>query len=416
MVEERAKLLVADDDVCILRLMGAILGEDHTVLFATSGEKALQVAAAAHPDLILMDVTMPGIDGFEACRRLKSDPATRDIPVLFVTSHIDPAKEVEGLDAGAVDYITKPISPAVVSARVKTQLKLLRAAKHLAELNESLERRVEQRRVELEETLGELQRSQEMLVHSEAQATLSTLVASFTHELRTPIGNSVLSVGYMMQQATHFSRQVDAGHLKRSDLAGFVATLHEGFDLTQRNLLRTQELLNNFGQVSADQASEQRRGFDLAATVAEVVGTLAPRYKRLPHRIDLEIPGGIVMDSYPGALGQVVINLVNNAYLHAFEGIERGVLSIRGEQQGDTVRLSISDNGVGIPAQHLPRLFQPFFSTKIGRGGTGLGMTIVDNLVKTKLGGNLAVSSTVGVGTRFDIELPLVVAPTAAQS
>ncbi|HLA35805.1 MAG TPA: hybrid sensor histidine kinase/response regulator [Rhodocyclaceae bacterium] len=416
MVEERAKLLVADDDVCILRLMGAILGEDHTVLFATSGEKALHLAATAHPDLILMDVTMPGIDGFEACRRLKSDPATRDIPVLFVTSHIDPAKEVEGLDAGAVDYITKPISPAVVSARVKTQLKLLRAAKHLAELNESLERRVEQRRVELEETLGELQRSQEMLVHSEAQATLSTLVASFTHELRTPIGNSVLSVGYMMEQAARFSRQVDEGHLKRSDLAGFVTTLREGFDLTQRNLLRTQELLHNFGQVSADQASEQRRGFDLAATVAEVVGTLAPRYKRLPHRIDLEIPGGIAMDSYPGALGQVVINLVNNAYLHAFEGIDCGVLSICGEQQGDTVRLKISDNGVGIPAQHLPRLFQPFFSTRIGRGGTGLGMTIVDNLVKTKLGGNLAVSSTVGVGTRFDIELPLVVAPLAAQS
>ena len=114
------------------------------------------------------------------------------------------------------------------------------------------------------------------------------------------------------------------------------------------------------------------------------------------------------MDSQPGPLGQIVINLINNAYLHAFEGIAKGVLTIAARLDGDTVELLISDNGVGIPAENLEKLFQPFFSTKIGKGGTGLGMAIVENLVIKTLAGSVAVESTLGQGTRFVIRLPKI--------
>jgi len=174
----------------------------------------------------------------------------------------------------------------------------------------------------------------------------------------------------------------------------------------QRNLQRAVDLLGDFRQVAADQASEQRRVFDLAEVVAEIVHTLSPSLKLHPHRVVVDIPAGIVMDSLPGPLGQIVINLVNNAYLHAFEGRSDGVLTIDAKQEGDQVLLRFADNGVGMSAELLEKLFVPFFSTKIGKGGTGLGMAIVQNLVAKTLGGRITVASAPGQGTRFDVVLP----------
>ena len=182
----------------------------------------------------------------------------------------------------------------------------------------------------------------------------------------------------------------------------------EGVALLQRNLERSVELLADFRQVAADQASEQRRSFDLAHAVNEILHTLNPSLKRHPHKVVVDIPEGITMDSLPGPLGQVVINLVNNAYLHGFDGRNNGVLTIQARQQGDQVEMAFVDNGVGMAPEHLAKLFVPFFSTKIGKGGTGLGMAIVRNLVGKMLGGRITVSSTLGEGTRFDMVLPCV--------
>jgi signal transduction histidine kinase len=135
--------------------------------------------------------------------------------------------------------------------------------------------------------------------------------------------------------------------------------------------------------------------------------TLGPTLKRHSHRVVVNIPVGIVLYSKPGPLGQVAINLINNAYLHAFESRENGVLTIDAQATADWVNVHFIDNGVGIPAEHLDKLYDAFFSTKIGKGGTGLGMAIVKNLVTKVLGGEIAVQSTLGLGTRFDIRLPL---------
>ena len=167
-------------------------------------------------------------------------------------------------------------------------------------------------------------------------------------------------------------------------------------------------MLDDFGHMAVDQASAQRRPFDLVAVVDEVLHSLRPSLKRKPQRIAVNIPSGIAMDSQPGPLGQIVINLVNNAYLHAFEGRADGVLTISALSEGDQVELRFADNGVGMGAAQLAKLFEPFFSTKIGGGGTGLGLSIVKNLVLEKLGGQIAVESTLGQGTCFVITLPRV--------
>lgn len=402
----RHRLLLVDDQPINIQTLFAIFSADYEVFMATSGAQALQVCADQRPDLILLDVVMPEMDGHEVCRRLKADARTRDIPVIFVTAQNQAEEETLGLQLGAVDFISKPVNAAVVRARVHSHLLLGSALEQVKLLNDGLEVRVAQRTQELQNALEQLRESQDSLASSEAKATLSLLVAGVSHELGSPLGNSAMAASALAAQARAFQALVDTGLMKRSDFSGFLVSLTEGTTMIQKNLDRANELLGHFRQVAADQASEQRRRFKVAETVNEILHTLQPSLKRFAHRIALDIPVDIAMDSQPGALGQVVINLVNNAYLHAFEQISDGVLTIRVRVVGTWVHMVFEDNGVGIAPDNLHKLFEPFFSTKIGKGGTGLGLAIVHNLVTKTLGGVIRVSSTPGQGTRFEIELP----------
>lgn len=400
----KPNLLLVDDQVLNIQILHHIFKDEYTIASATSGAQALALCAWQVPDLILLDVVMPVMDGHQVCTQLKSDPHTRDVPIIFVTGHNNPEEETAALRLGAVDFISKPVNASVVRARVSAQLML----RQVQDLNQNLELRVAQRTAELQQALEHLQHSQEELAHSAANATLSTMIAGVSHELGTPLGNSKMVAGTLAEYTRNTVRDMESGLLRRSGLAQYMEQMTEGVALLQRNLERSVDLLANFRQVAADQASEQRRTFDLASMVNEILHTLSPSLKRHPHKVVVDIPEGIDMDSQPGPLGQVVINLVNNAYLHAFEGRSHGVLTIEGRLDGEQVRLAFVDNGVGMAPEHLAKLFVPFFSTKIGNGGTGLGMAIVRNLVGKTLGGRITVSSVLGEGTRFDLVMPRV--------
>ena len=326
------------------------------------------------------------------------------------------AKHKDGHEFPA-DISLSPISMAeglMVISTIRDISARKQLEQRLAQHREQLEALVEERTQELQAAMQSLLLSQEALTQSEAKATLSTLVASVTHELNTPISNCALTASTLQALTQDFQTLVASGQLKRSDLSAFIAAIESASGLLQRGLLRAQELLKSFKQVAADQASEQRRRFDLAETLKEVLASIAPSLKKFPQRISLDIPTGIQMDSFPGPLGQVVINLVNNAYLHGFENQSQGAVSISAQVLGEQVKLSIADNGVGMSKEHLGKLFEPYFSTKIGKGGTGLGMAIVRNLTTKTLGGTIAVHSTPGSGTTFTICLPLVVPDKAA--
>jgi PAS domain S-box-containing protein len=284
----------------------------------------------------------------------------------------------------------------------------------ILELNANLEQRVAERTEELQKankelaaTLSTLNQAQEELVRSEKLAALGSLVAGIAHELNTPIGNSLMIASTLADRTRSFT-EAYANGIKRSALESYIDDSTKASDILVRNLYRAADLVTSFKQVAVDQTSSQRREFSLAEVTSEIILTLSPTFKKTHVRVLQDIPATIRMDSYPGPLGQVVNNLVNNALLHGFEGRSSGTITITAQAATEGwIDLTVMDNGLGIPASNLHRIFDPFFTTKLGAGGSGLGLNITHNLVTNVLGGRIQVQSEAGIGTSFIISLPI---------
>jgi|GEM_PF-1523335 len=262
--------------------------------------------------------------------------------------------------------------------------------------------------VENAETYQQLLKAQQILISQEKLAALGSLVAGIAHELNTPIGNSLLTATTLQEQSAIFLRKLTENSLKRSDLNQFSATINNANDLLLRNLMSASDLVSSFKQVSVDQTSQMRRTFNLRKTSLEVIRTLHNLIHKRGHTLEIDIPDDIELNSFPGPYGQILNNFINNAMLHAFDNRENGKMLLRAYKAPDNqVQLIFSDNGKGIEAQNLRRIFDPFFTTKLGQGGSGLGLSIVHNLVTTIMHGSITVDSTPGLGTRFCLSLPL---------
>ena len=253
----------------------------------------------------------------------------------------------------------------------------------------------------------QLKDTQAQLAAHEKLASLGAMVAGVAHELNTPIGNSLLMASTLHEKTETLAARFAQSNLKKSELEGWIAAASEASALMQRSLHAAADLVNSFKQVSVDQASTQRRRFDLAQVCHEIAATIMNQVRRGGHRLSLEVAPGILMDSYPGPLGQVLINFVNNALLHAFDGPGGSMVLSASLSGADRVRIEFRDDGRGIPSEHLSRIFDPFFTTRMGQGGTGLGLNIAYNIVTTLLGGTIRVDSVEGQGTVFVVELPL---------
>lgn len=276
-----------------------------------------------------------------------------------------------------------------------------RLEERMAQINSELEARVEER-------TAELRRAQDELIRSEKLAALGALVAGVAHELNTPIGNSVTVASTLYERTQEFAGEVAAGALRRSALNAYLEAAGTASDLLLRSLGQARNLVASFKQVAVDQTSDQRRRFDLREVVGEVLTTLSPTIRKTPFTVTMDIPEGIVLDSYPGPLGQVVTNFVTNALVHAFEGRRQGSVVIRAAAPEDgQVAMSVQDDGIGIDQAHFRRIFDPFFTTKLGQGGSGLGLHIVYNIVTRILGGRITMDSRLGSGTTFMLTMPL---------
>jgi signal transduction histidine kinase len=295
------------------------------------------------------------------------------------------------------------------------QLHAIAAQTQLVETLRSSERalevRVAERTEELSNTISRLEQTQTELVQSAKLAALGSLVAAVAHELNTPIGNAVMTASALEDETKILSADFNSGKLHKSTLVKYLELAAPMASLVLKSCNRAADLIVSFKRVAVDQTSEKRRSFDLRALIDDNIIALWPSYKHQPWVVSVNVPEGIHCDSYPGPLGQVVVNLVQNAVAHAFVGRSEGHLEISAEQVNGTVKLRFTDNGHGMHPDILKNIFEPFFTTKLGQGGSGLGLSIVMNIVTGVLGGSIGAQSELGKGSSFTLTIPTT-APT----
>ncbi|MBF0482472.1 MAG: PAS domain S-box protein [Desulfovibrionaceae bacterium] len=281
-------------------------------------------------------------------------------------------------------------------------------------LNEELEARVAVRTYQLEvannelkEILGRLRAAQHHLVQSEKMAALGGLVAGVAHEINTPVGVAVTAASHLEQKTRELLAVFGEGAVTRGGLAEYLAVCLESSGMVLSNLRRAADLIRGFKQVAVDQSSEVRRTFKFGEYVREVLLSLKPKLKKTRHEIEVRCEADLVVDSYPGALSQIVTNLVMNSLIHAYGEDDAGHLLLTAKAEDGNLEMTYSDDGRGIPKENLPHIFEPFFTTSRHKGGTGLGLHILYNIVTRTLGGRIACESEPGHGTVFTIVFPL---------
>lgn len=271
----------------------------------------------------------------------------------------------------------------------------------------NLEEIVADRTLELQLSLEHLQHTQEKLVESEKMAALGGLVAGVAHEINTPVGIGVTAASHLEEVIDDFRQLYDAGKVTKKDFENFLSLCSDSSSMILANMKRAADLIHSFKQVAVDQSSQGIRSFQIKMYMEEILMSLHAQLRRTSFEVLFNCPEEFLVNSNPGALSQIITNLVMNSLTHGFEGMDEGSITIDVRKSDDQALIIYGDTGRGIPENNLRKIFEPFFTTKRGEGGSGLGMNIVYNLVTQSLGGHINCTSEEGKGTWFEIEFPL---------
>ncbi|MBP1204850.1 PAS domain S-box-containing protein [Duganella sp. 1411] len=303
----------------------------------------------------------------------------------------------------------------IAIVRTRREEELRRHREHLEELvaartGQLLQAKEEAEHVneELSTALGNLSMTQEELVRRDKLAALGALVAGVAHELNTPIGNSLVMASSMSERTAALRRDMENG-LRRSTLESYVREAASADEVVVRNLRRAAALVASFRHIAVDSASSQRVRFVLGDPVAQLLQPLEADLRQRGLTLEEDVDHLLEMDSYPGPLSQALGHLIDNSVVHGFDGRAAGTIALSARDGGNgEVIIEVADTGAGIPAANLPRIYDPFFTTRLGSGGSGLGLYITHNIVTGVLGGRIDVVSTEGEGARFTLRLPKV--------
>ena len=364
MTETRPKILIVDDAPHNIEVLRGVLRKSYRCSVATSGKKAIKIATSKKPpDLILLDIMMPGMDGYEVCRRLKAKKRTRDIPVIFVTARKEVKAEFQGFEAGAVDYIIKPIRPAIVEARVATQLKL------------------RQQQLDLEKQYSELCR---------LQSLRDSLTHMIVHDLRSPLTGLCGFLELFRMEADRLSE--DHRDYLRQCMDNAQALLTMINDLLDINRLES-------GKLPLDKAPCHIG--DMLQKAVKMLGALAE-----DHRISVNAPEEITVDCDRRIVTRVIMNLIGNALKFSPGDSQIIVDTAHGQ---DCVRVSVHDSGCGIPEEYREKIFEKFGQVEARENrqkhSTGLGLTFCKLAIEAH-GGAIGVDSKLGEGSTFWFTLP----------
>lgn len=424
-----AEILIVDDTPNNLRLLSDMLSDrGYEVRKAIDGQMALTSAQIEPPDLILLDIVMPDIDGYGVCKKLKSDPKTCQIPVIFLSALDDPLDKVKAFQVGGIDYITKPFQIEEVLARVHSQLTI-------RDLTQNLEAQVAKRTEQLTQALQDLQEAELQLVQTEKMATLGQLISGIAHEINNPIGfiegnldlveqgvKQLLDHLYLYQKmVTHPGAEIDE-NAENIELDYLVEELPEMIGSMKLGTDRIRQLSISLRLFSRADNSRKIEA-DLHEGIDSTLVILKHRLKANKNRPEIEIIkkyGDLpLVKCYPNQLNQVFMNLLANS-IDAIDELGEGLsyaemarsphqISIRTLASPDRtkVAIEIADNGPGMSPDVKEKIFDRLFTTKPPGKGTGLGLSISRQIVVDKHNGRIRCSSALGEGTKFIIEIPV---------
>lgn len=298
----------------------------------------------------------------------------------------------------------------------QAMMDLQQQKQELLQNKQALREEIEQRRQtelnllarqrELQETIDTLNQAQDRLVQSEKMAALGGLVASITHEVNTPVGIGVTATSFLAERLHQLEHAFREKTLTPKMLEDFLSEASQSTDLLQSNLQRASELIASFKQIAVDQASEAIRTINLCEYLHEIIRSLQPHFKKTQHQIEVNCADNIILDCPAGAISQIFTNLLMNSLIHGFENMAQGQIRITVIDDADNIEIRYSDNGKGLSAGQLEKLFHPFFTTKRDLGGSGLGTHIAYNLVRQTLSGSIEASSEPGAGLHYHICFP----------
>nr|NQU93599.1 hybrid sensor histidine kinase/response regulator [Bacteroidota bacterium] len=396
-------ILIADDNENNLKVLSTMLRDsNYTIRIAKNGKQVLNSVAISLPDLILLDIHMPEMDGYETCERLKKSPVFKDIPVIFISALTETFNKVHAFRIGGVDYITKPFQIEEVRARVETHMLLRRKT------------------VDLENALTEIKQVQAQLIHSEKMASLGVLSAGIAHEINNPINFVYAGVNSLIKNfkelAKAFSEfEHSCDHIDHLNGNMGYKSVFEKYGIDKKLKLipqladdiktgaaRTAEIikgLKNFARTD----TEEKVTCDVREPLKTALLLLKNSYKNrieIIEKIETDLP---VINCFPGLLMQVFVNILHNA-IDAIDGNGKIAVTIAREEKN--IRILIADTGKGIPEEVQVKIFDPFFTTKEVGKGMGLGLSITHGIIE-KHRGTIKVQSKPGEGTEFDIRLPV---------
>jgi signal transduction histidine kinase len=431
LVAQTQTILIVDDNPANLGVLSDALDQDgFEVWVAKSGKVALERVKYALPHLILLDVMMPEIDGFETCRQLKANPQTQDIPVIFMTALSDTSNKIEGFQVGAVDYITKPFQQEEVIARVKLHLKLRCLTEKLEHKNALLE----QKAAEVNQAYDDLKQLQIKLVQGEKLSILGEMFAGISHEINNPVN---FIYGNLIHADEYTQEMLHLLHLYQEDYPNPTPRLQAELELTDiefidndllnllksmnlgarriREIVKTMQIFSHVDEVKLAEV-------DIHECIDGTLTMLNHRLKAQPQHPGIEVVKEYnlfqLVECYAGQINQVFMNIIANAIdaldeynkLRSLEEMMQNPSQIKIQTmmaEDNWATIHIADNGPGMCEEVKTKLFNPFFTTKAMGKGTGLGLSISQQIIVEKHRGTIDCQSIPGKGTEFMIKIPL---------
>jgi signal transduction histidine kinase len=384
--EYPGNILLVDDNASNRDLLARRLErQGHLISMAENGAVALAMLQESRFDLVLLDIMMPEMDGYELLARMKADPPLSSIPVIMITALTEMESVVRCIEMGAEDYLSKPFNPALLRARIGATLQ----KKRLRELEQMHREQVIQAEAMLER-----------------HRALAQMVAGVAHEINTPLG--IASTALSIMENRFGSLKMKAMFNTDEERAIFDDLL-ESLDLMKNNIIRAHNLVESFKKISVREVVEKQELVNLPELLSDCIELFKINARKAKLTVSLntaKLQGSPEWLGYPGQMTQVVMNLLQNVERYAYPDSQGGVVEICLADQGEQFVVCVSDEGQGICQKNLSKVFEPFYTTGRGKGGTGLGLAIVDNIVTTLFKGRIDVASEPAKGCRFMLTFP----------